>query len=66
MPFRQHPHQSYSHRPAGCSFGGCAPGVSGVMEDAGYLEPQPLSLLINLDQHNGQYVSWQITSLVAH
>src|SRR5918995_4271447 len=30
------------------------------------LELLPFSLLINFDQHNAQYVSWQISPLVAH
>jgi hypothetical protein len=36
------------------------------MDDAGYFELLPFSLLINLDRHNAQYVSWQIIPLVAH
>jgi hypothetical protein len=35
------------------------------MDDAAYLELLPFSLLINLDQQDAQYVSWQIIPLVA-
>jgi hypothetical protein len=55
-------------RPAalGLLVGGVAPRVGGGMGNAGYLGPPPFSLLINLDQHNAQYVSWQIIPLVGY